>query len=137
MRAQGATESNNLVVKGVPGFYKGRKKHIITTQTEHKCVLDSCRQMETRGWDVTYLPVSDTGIVDVAQVEAAIRCVRACVRVSVRVCADGHCPCPPGFRPDTVLVSVMGVNNEIGVVQPLGEIGEVCRKHKVFFHSGT
>ena len=85
-RAQGATESNNLVVKGVPGFYKGRKKHIITTQTEHKCVLDSCRQMETRGWDVTYLPVSDTGIVDVAQVEAAIRCVRvcSCVRACVR-----------------------------------------------------
>lgn len=106
----GATESNNCIIKGVARFYKAKKKHVITTQTEHKCVLDSCRQLQQEGFEVTYLPVQKNGLVDVAVLEAAI-------------------------RPDTSLVSVMMVNNEIGVVQPLKEIGEVCRKHKVFFHS--
>lgn len=104
----GATESNNLAVKGIANFYKKRKKHIITTQTEHKCVLDSCRVLEQDGFDVTYLPVQTNGIVDVNMIKSAI-------------------------REDTVLCSVMGVNNEIGVVQPLKEIGELCRANKVFF----
>lgn len=107
----GATESNNMSIKGVARFYKSRKKHIITTQTEHKCVLDSCRAMEQEGYEVTYLPVQrGSGLVDLGELEAAI-------------------------RPDTVACSVMAVNNEIGVVQPLKEIGEICRKNKVFFHS--
>lgn len=108
--AQGATESNNMAVKGIANFYRGRKNHVITTQTEHKCVLDSCRYLEQQGWDVTYLPVQENGILDVEDLKAAI-------------------------RPDTALVSVMGVNNEIGVVQPLADIGKVCRENKVFFHS--
>lgn len=106
----GATESNNISIKGVARFYAEKKKHIITTQTEHKCVLDSCRAMEAEGFDVTYLPVNRNGLVDVRQLEDAI-------------------------RPDTALVSVMTVNNEIGVAQPIAEIGAVCRKHKVFFHT--
>lgn len=106
----GATESNNISVKGVGRFYAEKKKHIITTQTEHKCVLDSCRAMEAEGFDVTYLPVQRNGLVDLGQLEAAI-------------------------RPDTSLVSVMMVNNEIGVVQPIAEIGAICRKKKVFLHT--
>lgn len=106
----GATESNNMSIKGVARFYKGRKKHVITTQTEHKCVLDSCRQLEQEGFDVTYLPVDENGMVTAAQVEAVL-------------------------RKDTVLVSVMAVNNEIGVVQPIKEIGELCRANKVFLHT--
>ncbi|CAN0338248.1 unnamed protein product [Ascophyllum nodosum] len=107
----GATEANNMSIKGVARFYKGRKKHLITTQTEHKCVLDSCRAMEQEGYEVTYLPVErGTGLVDLEELKAAI-------------------------RPDTVACSVMAVNNEIGVVQPLKEIGEICREKKVFFHS--
>lgn len=106
----GATETNNMVVKGVAMFYKARKDHIITTQTEHKCVLDSCRWLEQRGFTVTYLPVAQDGLVDVGAVEAAI-------------------------TDRTSLVSVMAVNNEIGVVQPLGEIGALCRKRGVFFHT--
>uniref|UniRef100_L7M8P6 cysteine desulfurase n=1 Tax=Rhipicephalus pulchellus TaxID=72859 RepID=L7M8P6_RHIPC len=106
----GATESNNISIKGVSRFYAEKKKHIVTTQTEHKCVLDSCRAMEAEGFDVTYLPVNRNGLVDVKQLEDAI-------------------------RPDTALVSVMMVNNEIGVTQPIAEIGAVCRKHKVFFHT--
>ncbi|KAL1478596.1 hypothetical protein MTO96_034968 [Rhipicephalus appendiculatus] len=106
----GATESNNISIKGVSRFYAEKKKHIVTTQTEHKCVLDSCRAMEAEGFDVTYLPVNRNGLVDVKQLEDAI-------------------------RPDTALVSVMTVNNEIGVTQPIAEIGAVCRKHKVFFHT--
>ena len=89
---------------------RSTKSHVITTQTEHKCVLDSCRALESEGFSVTYLPVSTGGLVDVAALEAAI-------------------------TPATVLVSVMGVNNEIGVVQPLAEIGAVCRRRKVFFHT--
>ncbi|CDF37567.1 cysteine desulfurase IscS, mitochondrial precursor [Chondrus crispus] len=106
----GATESNNMVVKGVAMFYKSRKKHIITTQTEHKCVLDSCRWLQQRGFEVTYLPVGKDGILDLDQLRDAIR----------------H---------DTALVSVMAVNNEIGIVQPLNEIGELCREKKAFFHT--
>lgn len=106
----GATESNNMVVKGVAMFYKSRKKHIVTTQTEHKCVLDSCRWLQQRGFDVTYLPVGKDGLVDMDQLRDAV-------------------------REDTSLVSVMAVNNEIGVVQPLKEIGQVCREKKAFFHT--
>jgi len=107
----GATESNNISVKGVARFYSNKKKHVITTQTEHKCVLDSCRQLENEGFEVTYLPVGTNGRVDLEQFEATIK---------------------PGT---TSLASVMSVNNEIGVVQPIKEIGEICRKHKVFFHT--
>jgi cysteine desulfurase len=96
----GATESNNMAVKGLARFYKGKKNHVITTTTEHKCVLDSCRALEGEGFDVTYLPVLPNGLVDLEQLKAAI-------------------------RPDTCLVSVMGVNNEIGVIQPLQAIGKV------------
>jgi len=106
----GATESNNISVKGVGRFYSSKKKHIITTQTEHKCVLDSCRQMEAEGVEVTYLPVRQDGLVDLEQLEAAI-------------------------RPDTGLVSIMTVNNEIGVIQPVADIGKICRSKKVFFHT--
>ena len=106
----GATESNNMAIKGIGRFYKGKKSHIITTQTEHKCVLDSCRAMEIEGYDVTYLPVQSNGLIDLKLLEAEM-------------------------RPETAVVSVMGVNNEIGVVQPLKEIGEMCRERKIFFHS--
>lgn len=106
----GATESNNIVVKGIPQFYASRKKHVITTQIEHKCVLDSCRHLENNGFEVTYLPVQTNGLVDLAQLKAAL-------------------------RPDTSLVSIMGVNNEIGVIQPMKEIGEMCRANKTFFHT--
>ena len=106
----GATESNNITVKGVGRFYASKKKHVITTQTEHKCVLDSCRILESEGIDVTYLPVKSDGLVDMEQLEASI-------------------------RPDTSLVSVMTVNNEIGVIQPVQDIGKLCRSKKVFFHT--
>ncbi|KAJ7383179.1 cysteine desulfurase [Desmophyllum pertusum] len=106
----GATESNNISVKGVGRFYKRNKKHVITTQTEHKCVLDSCRALESEGFEVTYLPVRTNGLIDMQQLEEAI-------------------------RPDTSLVSVMMVNNEIGVTQPVKEIGALCRKNKIFFHT--
>lgn len=106
----GATESNNISVKGVANFYAKKKRHIVTTQTEHKCVLDSCRYLQERGFEVTYLPVQTNGLVDLKQLEEAI-------------------------REDTVLVSVMMVNNEIGVIQPLKEIGAICRAKGVFFHS--
>jgi len=106
----GATESNNLSIKGAAHFYKKRGKHIITTQTEHKCVLDSCRSLEMEGYDVTYLPVQQqTGRVDMDELKAAV-------------------------RDDTILLSVMAVNNEIGTLQPLKEIGELCRSRKIVFH---
>ncbi|KAG2730730.1 hypothetical protein G9P44_006307 [Scheffersomyces stipitis] len=94
----------------VPRFYKKTKKHIITTQTEHKCVLDSARHMQDEGFDVTYLPVDEHGLISLDDLKAAI-------------------------RKDTILVSVMAVNNEIGVVQPLKEIGKICRENKIFFHT--
>ncbi|XP_063311827.1 cysteine desulfurase [Pelobates fuscus] len=106
----GATESNNIALKGVARFYKSRKKHIITTQTEHKCVLDSCRSLEAEGFQITYLPVKSNGLLDLKVLEEAI-------------------------RPDTSLVSVMAVNNEIGVKQPIHEIGHICSSRKVFFHT--
>lgn len=106
----GATETNNMVIKGVPRFYKKTKRHIITTQTEHKCVLDSARHMQDEGYDVTYLPVNSEGLISLDDLRKAI-------------------------RKDTCLVSIMAVNNEIGVIQPLKEIGEICREHKVFFHT--
>lgn len=108
----GATESNNMSVKGVARFFgrSGKKKRIVTTQTEHKCVLDSCRHLQDEGFDVTYLPVQRNGLVNMEELEAAI-------------------------RPDTALVSIMTVNNEIGVIQPMEEIGKLCRQKKVFFHT--
>ena len=108
----GATESNNMSIKGVARFFgrSGKKKHIITTQTEHKCVLDSCRHLQDEGFEVTYLPVKSTGLIDLAELEAAI-------------------------KPETALVSIMAVNNEIGVIQPMAEIGKLCRSKKVFFHT--
>lgn len=107
----GATESNNMAVKGIAGFYGGKKKHIVTTQTEHKCVLASCRRLEVeQGFEVTYLPVDKDGLVNLAELEAAI-------------------------RKDTAMVSVMHVNNEIGVVQPMEEIGRICGEKGVFFHT--
>lgn len=106
----GATESNNIAIKGVGRFYESKKKHIITTQTEHKCVLDSCRALEGEGFRITYLPVKSNGIVDLEELEKEI-------------------------TPETSVVSVMAVNNEIGVKQPISEIGKMCRAKKVFFHT--
>jgi len=106
----GATECNNMAIKGVARFYAAKKKHIITTTTEHKCVLDSCRVLQNEGFDITYLPVQTNGLVDLEVLKREI-------------------------RPDTVLVSVMAVNNEIGVIQPMEEIGKICRANKIFFHS--
>jgi cysteine desulfurase len=108
----GATESNNMSIKGVARFFKrsGTKKHIITTQIEHKCVLDSCRHLQDEGFDITYLPVNNGGLISLEQLEKAM-------------------------RPDTCLVSIMTVNNEIGVVQPVNEIGKLCRSKKIFFHT--
>jgi len=107
----GATESNNMAVKGVAEFYGGKKKHIITTQTEHKCVLASCRRLEVeKGWEVTYLPVDTEGLVDLKELEDSI-------------------------RDDTAMVSVMYINNEIGVQQPIEEIGKICKRKKVLFHT--
>ncbi|KAI9884269.1 MAG: hypothetical protein M1823_003959 [Watsoniomyces obsoletus] len=108
----GATESNNMSIKGVARFFGrgGRKRHIITAQTEHKCVLDSCRHLQDEGFDITYLPVQRNGLIDLNDLKAAI-------------------------RPETALVSIMTVNNEIGVIQPIEEIGQLCRQNKVFFHT--
>jgi cysteine desulfurase len=106
----GATESNNLAIRGVAEFYKDRKNHIVTTVTEHKCVLDTCRHLEQNGFEVTYLPVQKNGLVDLEELRAAI-------------------------TDKTVVVSIMAVNNEIGVIQPLAEIGRICREKKVFFHT--
>ncbi|CAD6184142.1 unnamed protein product [Caenorhabditis auriculariae] len=107
----GATESNNMAIKGVAKFQKhSGKNHIITLQTEHKCVLDSCRYLENESFKVTYLPVNKDGIVDLELLERSI-------------------------TPETSLVSVMFVNNEIGVIQPIKEIGKICRSKKVYFHT--
>lgn len=105
----GATESNNLAIKGVAGFYQGKGKHIITVKTEHKAVLDTCRELERRGFEVTYLDVQADGLLDLEAFRAAI-------------------------RPDTILASVMAVNNEIGVIQDITAIGNICREHGVIFH---
>ncbi|WP_010300063.1 IscS subfamily cysteine desulfurase [Candidatus Odyssella thessalonicensis] len=106
----GATESNNLAIKGVAEFNKEKKNHIITVVTEHKCVLDTCRHLEQQGFEVTYLPVKPDGLIDLDQLRASI-------------------------KGSTVLVSVMAVNNEIGVIQSLAEIGKICREHGVLFHT--
>jgi cysteine desulfurase len=105
----GATESNNMSIKGVARFYKSKKNHIITIQTEHKCVLESCRALQEEGFNVTYLPVLSNGLVDLQKLEEAI-------------------------RPETALVSIMSVNNEIGVIQNITAIGAICKKRKTFFH---
>ncbi len=105
----GATESNNLAIKGAAHFYAGKGKHLITVKTEHKAVLDTTRELERQGFEVTYLDVQDNGLIDLEQFKAAI-------------------------RPDTIVVSVMFVNNEIGVVQPIAEIGEICRERGIVFH---
>ena len=106
----GATESNNLAIRGVAEFYKDRRNHIVTTVTEHKCVLDTCRHLEQQGFDVTYLPVQKNGLIDLDALRAAV-------------------------TDKTVVVSIMAVNNEIGVIQPLAEIGKICREKKAFFHT--
>ena len=105
----GATESDNLAIKGAAGFYAERGKHIITVKTEHKAVLDPCRELERHGFEVTYLNVQENGLIDLEAFTAAI-------------------------RPDTVLVSVMYVNNEIGVIQDIEAIGEICRSKNIIFH---
>ena len=105
----GATESNNLAIKGAAHFYQGKGKHIITVKTEHKAVLDTVRELEREGFEATYLDVQENGLIDLEVLKAAI-------------------------RPDTIVVSVMFVNNEIGVVQPIAEIGELCRAKGIVFH---
>ncbi len=105
----GATESNNLAIKGAAHFYQGKGKHVITLKTEHKAVLDTVRELEREGFEATYLDVQENGLVDLEVLKAAL-------------------------RPDTILVSVMFVNNEIGVIQPIAEIGELCRERGIIFH---
>ena len=106
----GATESNNLAIKGVAKFYGEKKNHIITCTTEHKCVIDTCRHLEREGFKVTYLPVDNNGLIDLNELENAI-------------------------TDETLIVSIMAVNNEIGVIQPIKEIGAICSKRGVFFHT--
>ncbi|MEP0868744.1 IscS subfamily cysteine desulfurase [Trichocoleus desertorum AS-A10] len=106
----GATEANNLAIKGVAEAYISKGRHIITVSTEHNAVLDPCRYLESLGFEITYLPVQPDGLIDLAELERA-------------------------FRPDTILVSVMAANNEIGVLQPLAEIGALCYQHQVLFHT--
>ena len=105
----GATESDNLAIKGIANFYHKRGKHIITMKTEHKAVLDTCRQLEREDFEVTYLEPSSNGLLDINVFKDAI-------------------------REDTILASIMHVNNEIGVIQDIQSIGDVCREHKIFFH---
>lgn len=105
----GATESDNLAIKGIAHFYKKKGKHIITCKTEHKAVLDSCRQLEREGYEVTYLDPEDNGLIDLDKLKGAL-------------------------RDDTILVSIMHVNNEIGVIQDIKAIGELTREHKIMFH---
>ena len=105
----GATESNNLAIKGAANFYAKQGKHLITVKTEHKAVLDTCRQLEREGYEVTYLTPEPNGLLDLDKLVAAI-------------------------RPDTILISVMHVNNEIGVIQDIAAIGEICRSRKILFH---
>ncbi|HEZ7373888.1 IscS subfamily cysteine desulfurase [Neisseria meningitidis] len=105
----GATESDNLAIKGAANFYKTKGKHLITVKTEHKAVLDTMRELERQGFEVTYLGVQENGLIDLEELKAAI-------------------------RDDTILVSVMWANNEIGVVQDIPAIGEICRERKIVFH---
>ncbi len=105
----GATESNNLAIKGAAHFYAGKGKHLITMKTEHKAVLDTCRELERHGFEVTYLDPEPNGLLSIERFKQAL-------------------------RPDTIVVSVMSVNNEIGVVQPIAEIGDICRDKGIIFH---
>lgn len=105
----GATESDNLAIKGAANFYKTKGKHLITIKTEHKAVLDTMRELERQGFEVTYLGVQENGLIDLEELKASI-------------------------RDDTILISVMWVNNEIGVVQDIPAIGEICRERKIVFH---
>lgn len=105
----GATESDNLAIKGAAHFYQSRGKHLITVKTEHKAVLDTCRELEREGFEVTYLPVQENGLIDLEVFKAAT-------------------------RPDTIVVSVMFVNNEIGVIQDIPAIGDICREKGIIFH---
>ncbi len=105
----GATESDNLAIKGAANFYSSKGKHIITVKTEHKAVLDTTRELERQGFEVTYLDVKDNGLIDIDVFKQAI-------------------------RPDTILASVMMVNNEIGVIQDIEQLGEICREKGVIFH---
>jgi len=105
----GATEGNNLAIKGAANFYKGKGRHIVTMKTEHKAVLDTVRELERQGFEATYLDPEQNGLLDLEKFKAAL-------------------------RPDTVLASVMMVNNEIGVIQPIAEIGEICRSKGIIFH---
>ena len=106
----GATESNNLALKGVSEFYGDKKNHIITCVTEHKCVLESCRHLAGKGFEVTYLPVQSDGLINLDELKKSI-------------------------TDKTLIVSIMGVHNEIGVIQPLEEIGNICRSNDIFFHT--
>ncbi len=106
----GATEANNLAIKGVAETYFSNGRHIITVQTEHNAVLDPCHYLQALGFEVTFLPVQKDGLIDLAQLEKAI-------------------------RPDTILVSVMAANSEIGVLQPLADIGAICRENQIIFHT--
>ena len=105
----GATESDNLAIKGIAHFYHKKGKHIVTCKTEHKAVLDTCRQLEREGYEVTYLDPEDNGLIDLEKLKAAL-------------------------RDDTILVSIMHVNNEIGVIQDIKAIGEITRERKIMFH---
>lgn len=105
----GATESINLALKGVAGFYKDKGRHLVTVRTEHKATLDTMRELEREGFEVTYLDVAENGLIDLGTLEASL-------------------------RPDTLLVSVMYVNNEIGVIQDIPAIGKLCRERGIFFH---
>jgi len=106
----GATEANNLAIKGVAETYFAKGQHIVTVATEHSAVLDPCEYLKTLGFTITILPVQTDGLIDLIQLEKAL-------------------------RPDTILVSVMAANNEIGVLQPLAEIGEICRDQQIIFHT--
>ena len=105
----GATESNNLAIKGAAHFYQSKGRHVLTLKTEHKAVLDTVRELERQGFEATYLDVKEDGLIDLEAFKAAL-------------------------RPDTTVVSVMFVNNEVGVIQPIAEIGEICREKGIVFH---
>jgi cysteine desulfurase len=106
----GATEANNLAIKGVAEAYFSKGRHVITVATEHKAVLDPCNYLQNLGFEITYLPVDKDGLIELEQLEREI-------------------------RPDTILVSIMAANNEIGVLQPIAEIGNICHQHQVLFHT--
>jgi len=106
----GATESNNLALKGIAGFYKDKQNHLITVKTEHKCVLETCRDLKKEGFEITYLSVDRDGLISLEELREALRST-------------------------TLLVSIMSVNNEIGVVQPIKEIGTICKESNVLFHT--